>query len=40
MPKKAAKYRKQERKKRHDAIKKWKRDKKRRKKDGSNEKIS
>ena len=41
MPNKAAKYRKQDRKKRHEAIKKWKRQqriKKREKRDGKNEK--
>ena len=41
MPNKAAKYRKQDRKKRHEAIKKWKRQqriKKKDKRDGKNEK--
>ena len=40
MPNKKAKYRKQERRKRHEAIKKWKREQKRRKKDGVHEKVS
>ena len=39
MPNKKAKYRKQDRKKRHEAIKKWKRDKKNRRKDGKNKKL-
>ena len=41
MPNKAAKYRKQDKKKRHEAIKKWKREQKKKKKeirDGKNEK--
>ena len=38
MPNKAAKFRKQERKKRHQAIKKWKREQKRRRQEGKNEK--
>ena len=38
MPNKKAKYRKQNRKKLHEEIKKWKREKKRSRKDGKNKK--
>ena len=39
MPNKAAKFRKQEKKKRHEAIKKWKREQKRRIRDGKDKKL-